>query len=169
MNNDTYVEWLVKRKNTASGMILKGACIGLTVASVLGMFVLGTVSLILAFIFGGLTCFVFGRTQVEYEYLYLDREISVDKIMGQSKRKRVAKFQLEKMEIFAPYRSHQLDSYRNRGLKVEDYSSRVEKQPDERYIMVYSDEGNTKLVVFEPNDVMVKAIKTVAPRKVFND
>lgn len=167
--NDTYVEWLVKRKNSAVGTACKGLGAGLTVVSVLAMLSISGIFFFAAVIFGVFTYFAFIRSDVEYEYLYLDREITVDKIMGKSKRKRVAKFNMDKMELIAPYRSHHLDSYQNRGLKVEDYSSCEEKQPDGRYMMVYSDEGSTKLVVLEPNQAMIAAIKTIAPRKVMND
>lgn len=171
-NGETYVEWLVKRQGSFAGKALKGlAIVGLVLSIFLMFFIQGmlVVGFIMAIVFGVLMYFANLNAEIEYEYLYLDREITVDKIMAQTKRKKVAKFNLEKMEIFAPINSHQLDSYKNRNLKSVDYSSGVEQKPDPRYIMVYGDEGGTKLVVLEPNEAMVKAIKTIAPRKVFND
>ncbi len=170
--NETYVEWLVKRRNTAGGTIMKYLLIFLTGISFLAMFVLPLIALIcfiFAIVFGVLAYIVSIRSDVEFEYLYLDREITVDKIMGKAKRKRVEKLSVDKMEILAPINSHQLDSYKNRDLKKTDYSSMIEEKPDRRYMMVYSDEGGTRLIVLEPNEAMVKAIKTIAPRKVFND
>lgn len=171
-NNETYVEWLVKRRNTAGGTALKYLLTALCVISALAMFLIpfaSLVCLILAVVFGVVAYFAGLNADVEFEYLYLDREITIDKVMGKSKRKRVGKFSTDKMEVLAPMNSHHLDSYKNRNLKTLDYSSMIEEQPDKRYMMVYSDEGGTKLIVLEPNDVMVKAIKTIAPRKVFND
>ena len=53
-----------------------------------------------------------------------------------------------------------------RQLKVTDYSSGVAGQPDRRYVMIYS--GDRK-IIFEPSEAMVKALQSVAPRKVFFD
>ena len=70
------------------------------------------------------------------------------------------------MEILAPINSYHLDNYKNRQAKVIDYSSNEVKQPDTRYVFFYN--GQDK-IVFEPNEALVKAVKNVAPRKVFND
>ena len=105
-------------------------------------------------------------TDIEYEYLYVDREISIDRIMARSKRKKVASFDVEKMEIMAPINSYHLDDYRNRQIKPSDYSSGVAKQPDRRYVFFY--EGQKK-VILEPSADFVKAVHNVAPRKVFTD
>ena len=50
--------------------------------------------------------------------------------------------------------------------KTVDFSSRTVKNPDSRYVMIY--EGETK-VIWEPNEDMLKAIRLIAPRKVFTD
>ena len=70
------------------------------------------------------------------------------------------------IEIFAPINSWHLDGVKNRDLKTTDYSSGVAGQPDKRYLMVYN--GDRK-VIMEPNPAMVKAMQSVAPRKVFSD
>lgn len=106
------------------------------------------------------------NASVEFEYLYVDKEISVDKILNKTKRKKVEKFETERMEIFAPINSWHLDNMKNRQLKVTDYSSGVAGQPDRRYVMIYS--GDRK-IIFEPSEAMVKALQSVAPRKVFFD
>ena len=67
----------------------------------------------------------------------MDKEISVDKILNKTKRKKVEKFETESMEIFAPINSWHLDNMKNRQLKVTDYSSGVAGQPDRRYVMIY--------------------------------
>ena len=96
----------------------------------------------------------------------MDKEISVDKILNKTKRKKVEKFETERMEIFAPINSWHLDNMKNRQLKVTDYSSGVAGQPDSRYVMIYSGD---RTIIFEPSEAMVKALQSVAPRKVFFD
>ena len=125
------------------------------------------IALIPAILFGVAAYFVSMNTDLEYEYLYLDRELTVDKVMAKSKRKRVAVYSLDKMEIVAPVKSWHLDNFKNRQTSRNvDYSSGEEKQPDKRFVFYY--EGNQK-VIFEPSEEMVKAMQFAAPRKVFKD
>ena len=109
---------------------------------------------------------VYLNADLEYEYLYVDKELTVDKVMARTRRKRVAVFELGKMEIVAPIRSWHLDNYKNRTDKAVDYSSGEEKKPDKRFIIFY--DGNKK-IIFEPNEEMIKAMQFAAPRKVFKD
>lgn len=163
--SETYVECLVARKSNAILKFLKMLLIMLTVVFV----ILGArfiPALLIAVVTGVLTYFVVMNADIEYEYLYLDREISVDKVMAKSRRKKVGVYSLEQMEIFAPLSSHRLDSYKNRELKTLDYSSRIAAQPERRYMMVWN--GDTKIIL-EPNEAMIRAVQSVAPRKVFTD
>lgn len=163
--NETYVECLVAKKSSGVMAFLKILMIMLTVVFVLvGM--LTPIGFLVAIVTGALAYFAYMNAEVEYEYLYLDKEISIDKVMAKSKRKKAGSYSVEKMEIMAPYNSHSLDAYRNRQLKTADYSSGVEQKPEKRYVMIC--EGGTK-VILEPNEAMIKAIKNVAPRKVFTD
>ena len=106
------------------------------------------------------------NAEIEYEYLYLDRELSIDKVLAKSRRKKAGSYSLEQMEIFAPLNSHRLDSYKNRQMKTVDYSSGIAAQPERRYMMIWN--GDTKIIL-EPNTEMVKAVQRIAPRKVFTD
>lgn len=163
--NETYVECLVKRKTPAYMKFLKILSIMLTVCFiVLGMVFL--VGLLLAIIFGVAAYFIYLNADLEYEYLYVDKELTIDKVMAKSRRKRVATFDLNKMEIVAPIKSWHLDNYKNRTDKVFDYSSGEERQPDKRFLFFYDGQ---KKIIFEPNEEMVKAMQFSAPRKVYKD
>lgn len=166
--SETYVECLVKRKPSFVMQFLKILMIMLTVVFVLAGFIVmpGIPGLLVAAAAAVGAYFAYLNADIEYEYLYLDKEISIDKVMAKSRRKKAASFTLEQMEIFAPLNSHRLDSYRNRQMKTADYSSGIAAQPERRYMMVWN--GDTK-VILEPNAEMVKAIQNIAPRKVFTD
>ena len=163
--NETYVEWLVKRKTPAYMTLLKILTIMLTVCFVLlGFFLLP--AMIIAVLLGVSAYFIYLNSDVEYEYLYVDKELTVDKVMAKSRRKRVATYDLGKIEILAPIKSWHLDNYKNRTDKTVDYSSGEEKQPDRRFAFFY--DGKQRVLI-EPNEEMIKAMQTVAPRKVFKD
>lgn len=163
--SDTYVECLVKAKAPMWGRFLKILLIMLTAVFAAAMLVIPYA--VLLAIGAGLGVYFTGYlTDVEYEYLYLDRELVVDKVMAKSKRKRIASYSLDRIEVFAPIKSYHLDNFRNRTVKEKDYSVGEELQPDRRFAMFY--EGGEKIVL-SPSEEMVKAMKNVAPRKIFSD
>lgn len=163
---DSYVECLVKAKPKGLWKFLKVLLIMLTVVFVL-LSLMGVVLLFVFAIATGVGAYLLNmKANVEYEYLYLDKELTIDKIMAQTKRKRVAVYRLDSMEIFAPIKSYHLDNYKNRQVKIKDYSYGDGHQPDTRYVFYY--EGGEK-IVFNPSEEMIKALRNVAPRKIFTD
>ena len=120
----------------------------------------------LAAAFGVGIYFTVTYSDVEFEYLYLDKEITVDRVFHKSRRKRVKVYELDKIEIMAPLKSWHLDSYKNRTFKLVDLSSGVEEMPEKRYTFYYNGEEQ---VIFEPDDHFIKMVKNAAPRKVFTD
>lgn len=166
MNSETYVECMVERKVSPVMKFLRILLIMLCAAfAFLGLMGYAA-ALFLAIAFGVGIYFVSLQCTIEYEYLYLDHEISIDKISGRSSRKRIATYEVDRMEIMAPLNSYHLDDYKSREVKVKDYSSGIESQPEKRYAIFY--EGNEK-IIFEPNEEFVKAVYNVAPRKTFKD
>ena len=163
--NESYVECLVARRPSGGMKALKVLLIVVTVIGILGGMIAFPL-LIVAVAAAVGAYFASLYSSLEYEYLYVDKEISVDKILNKTKRKKAEKFELDRMEIFAPVNSWHLDNYKNRQFKTTDYSSGVARQPDRRYAMIYNGE---RKILFEPNQEMVKAMQAVAPRKVFLD
>ena len=167
MMSETYVECLVKKKTSSGMMFLRMLTIAMAVAFLFaGLFLFILQALLVGLAMAVAAYFVYMNTDLEYEYLYLDKEITIDKVMAKTKRKGVTKYEIESMEILAPIKSWHLDEYKNRTVKTVDYSSGVENQPDMRYAMYY--DGGIR-VILEPSMDMVKAIKNIAPRKVFTD
>lgn len=165
--NDSYVECLVKRKDSVIGLMLKWIFILLMAGFlVLAVFTGAFGSYIAAIVTGCAAYFFNFFSKVEYEYTYMDREITVDKILNRSRRKRVEVFKADRIEIMAPAESHRLDSYLNKKSKITDYSTGKKVQPDERYIFFY--EGNRQVII-SPSRELIRAVKTVIPRRIFTD
>ena len=94
--SETYVECLVKAKQSALGKFGKVVLIVLTVVFGMAMLVFPPLMLV-ALATGVGAYFVNMFTDLEYEYLYLDKEIVVDKVMAKSKRQRVATYSVDRM------------------------------------------------------------------------
>ncbi|MBQ9643841.1 MAG: hypothetical protein IJV26_07360 [Lachnospiraceae bacterium] len=165
------IEVVVSRKPNTLFKFLRVLLIMLAVCFLF----LGLVGIMAAFI-PGIGClvgyyFVNMNVGIDYEYSYVQKELRIAKIMNKERRKEVATYDLEKMEILAPVRSWHLDSYKNRQIaKDVDYSSGEEKQPDPCYYLYL--EGNTRVKLElegEEATQLLDAVKQMAPRKVFTD
>ncbi|MDE7271638.1 MAG: hypothetical protein K2N95_01075 [Lachnospiraceae bacterium] len=165
--NESYKELLVKKdKGTKETLIRVASVVPTVLIGILTLLTGNIVFFIAVIAFGVLDYFVFQWTDIEYEYLYLDKEISVDKIMAKTRRKKLTTISVEKIEIMAPEKSYQLDSYRNRQTKVTDLSAGHDL-PDQKLYWVFY-EGNQKILMNLTED-FAKTIKGIAPRKVFTD
>lgn len=165
--NESYKELLVKKQSGVKEKAIRVACLVPTICiGILTLLTGNMVFFLITVILGVAVYFVFQQTDIEYEYLYLDKEISIDKIMAKTRRKKVLTLDVNKIEILAPEKSYQLDSYRNRQVKTADYSAGVDLPGQKLYVMFY--EGNQKIRLNLDED-FAKTIKGVLPRKVFTE
>lgn len=162
--NDSYKELLVKRERGIQGTIMRIVCVVPTVLLALLMFSGSLIVFIAVVALGIFDYFVFQWTDIEFEYLYLDKEITVDKVMARTRRKRAAVLDVNKIEIMAPQNSNQLTYYKNRQVKITDLSAGHDL-PDQKLYMVYY-EGN-QCYLMNLDEDFAKTVKSVAPRKVY--
>ena len=145
--NDSYKELLVSKEQGVKDKLIRVVSIIPTVLAGLLALLTGNILIfIIAVAFGVLDYFVFQWTSIEYEYLYLDKEITIDKIMAKTRRKRVLTIDVNKIEI--------------------DYSAGHDLPDQKLYVMFY--EGSQKYLLNLTED-FAKTIKGIIPRKVFTD
>ena len=167
--SDTYVELLIKRKNSPIGKALRFACIFMGVMQIMlyvlskGFFFVGT-----ALIFFALAYFSAFIFRIEYEYLLVDKQLSIDKIMNRSKRKKVAEYDLAtELELFAPIASPHLERYKEMVNAKRDYTSGTGEGVV--YGLVVHVEKTLELIQLDVSDALLEQISMISPRKVFKD
>lgn len=169
--SDLYLEELIKKKETGKDKLIRYGLMAVTFV----LLVLSFLTWSMMFIFPAIVVcvvdiFVFPRLRVEWEYQYVNGELDIDKIMNKSKRKRMASYDVDGVEIVALAVSHRLDYYNNNPkLKVRDFTSCDPAKEKSVYAMVLSNEGELNKVLFEPSEAMLKDMRSKAPRKVFFD
>lgn len=164
--NDGFVEQLIKRKGNTGDTILFAVLMCFAVLTFLaGLMMAMPLVWFATMILGLLAYIVKLRSYVEYEYTYIEKELTIDKIYNMARRKKGVKINLETMEICAIYSSHELDSYKNRTGRTIDYSSGFISQPETRY-MIVADGGQRYII--EPNEDLLACLKNVSPRKFYN-
>lgn len=159
--SDFYTEQLIKKQTGMKDMVIKAVLAAAAIVSVLTVFIM-PMGLLIPIIVIAVVWFLITRLNVEYEYLYVNGDLDIDKIMNKSKRKRVFSANVDAMEVLAPVNSPRIDQFRN--AKVLDLSS---GSPDARlYAFIVSDNGQMTKLIFEPNDTIIEGIYMLAPRKV---
>ena len=164
MNNDIYAEWRVEREKSP---LTVPFYIGIVLLFLIGFYFsvispFGFVALLAA---AAAAYFGSARLHVEYEYVFVTNELAIDRILSQRTRKRMKKLDIQKIEKMASMKSHEFDYIKgNNQVKVVDFSSG--KADANTYGIAYSDENGKFVYVIEPNDNLLKCMKSAAPRKV---
>lgn len=166
--DEAYFEQIVRREDDKNAGLWKSLYIILSALLLFagtfgGMFLLLVPGL--AVLFGGFF-FLLPRLHQEYEYLYINKEFSVDCILNKESRKSMGTWNLNSMEIMAPLGSARLREYDKRECKAFNFSSHVEKKG--QYVIIINDSNWTRILI-EPDEQMLKAISNQFPRKVYND
>ena len=147
--NESYKELMVKRERGIKETVMRIVCIVPTVLLALLAFTGSPVIFIAAVACGD-----------------LDKEITVDKVMARTRRKRVAVLDVNKIEIMAPHDSDQLAFYKNRQVKTTDLSAGHDLDGQKLYLVYY--EGSQCFLLNLDED-FTKTVKAIAPRKVFTE
>lgn len=160
--SDIYKEYMVKRASSKLGKVMKGVCIALAAVSFI-LLSSSIIGIILVVVFGVLAYVIHLHSDIEYEYLYVDKELSVDKIMAKSKRKHVDTFLVEQMEVVAPIGSYHLDGFKHKdsSYKLQDFTSKSSQSGAQVYVIYCN---NSKKILIEADENFMKAMHMNAPR-----
>ena len=162
--NESYVEILIKRRSQPMHMVIKVGMLVLTVA----VFLLGLLVHWLILIPGLFLLvadnFALPLLDVEYEYLYVSGELTIDKIMGKSRRKNCFTGEMDKIELIAPKDSPKLSELGALKYVEKDYTSGRNEKPV--YVCVFRGEKEVSRVLFEPDSKMLELMYQTSPRKV---
>jgi hypothetical protein len=159
--NNTYVEHLVKGKESILWKLLFGLAVILAAGSL--WFAMVNVFGILLFIACSVAVyFVWLNSSIEYEYLYIDGEFSVDTVLHKSRRRKLVNVKASDLIICAPVNSEDA-KYNANGAKLLDVSGQC---PDSRkYVYVYNQGSQKYAMTFEMTDALEKEIRYYTPQK----
>lgn len=158
---EVFVEQIVKRRTGVSNTILRILAVfvavicAVTLIPMLGMIGFSITILVIYGVY-----MVFSYTSVEYEYSFLNGDLTVDRILGQRKRKTVAEFSINQAEIVAPAYSEEMNE-KKKNIRTIDFSSGYKS--DKQYSMIINGEQGRAHILFEPDESVIMAIKNVRP------
>lgn len=159
--SDYYTEQLIKKQTSMKDICIKALLVSAAIVSVLVVF-LFPLGILIPVVVIAVVAILFRRLDVEYEYLYVNGDLDIDKIMHKAKRKRVFSMNVHDLELLAPAESGELRQYQR--AKTYDYSSGSGQ--GRLYALIVTDHGQQKKILFEPNETIIEGFYLLAPRKV---
>ncbi|NLJ30356.1 MAG: hypothetical protein GX424_01925 [Clostridiales bacterium] len=160
---DIFVEQLVKKNREAKDYLIIA---GIVLAGLLLIMASTLVPFIAVFVFAGVCVgeyYLITALNLEYEYSVTNGEITIDKIINKRSRKRIISMDAHTIEFMGRY-----DPQEHSG---KNYAARiiVAESGDWKDAWCFSGnhpkKGNV-LVVFNPNEKVLAAIKPFLPRQV---
>lgn len=159
--NEYYIEQRVKQKTTTKTLL---KMVGIVISGFVGLYLamVFPILFMLAVPYFAFSIYFATRCNYEFEYLYFQGSLDIDRISAKSSRKRLMTVDVKEIEVLAPTGSHELKRYAN--VKTLDCSSNTGAKT---YELVATRKGQLVRIIFEPEQKLVDGIRLITPRKVF--
>lgn len=174
---DIFVEYLVKKKKTASdllkalGISFGGTLVLIIIFMLLMSYIPQLASLSLLLVAGGIygIYMLITSFNLEYEYSMVNSEIDVDKIVNVRRRKRLTTVNIRSIDYFGQKKgSREFDSCM-RNQNIEKIYACIDKNDDSVYYAVYRENDKEKMILFNPNEKMISKMQKINPHKIKAD
>lgn len=169
---DIFTEQIVKRKKTSADYVKVVCCIAAMLLIVCSMPLVASipyVGVILFLVCAGLIYLLYNvivGINLEFEYIFTNGALDVDKIIAARRRKRVTALNARAIEVMASVDNNEINRYINdRSIKRKYACSSVNDSGV--YFVVYSDDKYKYMLLFNPNDEIKDGFKRLNPQKVF--
>lgn len=170
---DLFYEQLVKKQRTWVDFVKIALCI---VAAIVLVYVL-VIGLAIPYIgfFVFIVCcaliyllwLLITATNLEYEYTFTNGDLDVDKIINVRKRKRMTSLNARAIELMSwkGASQHEFERYLN-AQDIKKVYACENRQADEVYYVIYMDDSDKKMLLFNPNEKIRQGFKRYNPQKV---
>jgi len=170
MQQDLFIEKLVKHKRTGAEimlavMIVFTALILIILSFLIPLMIqinLYAVSIFVSFAIGYAAFRLITGLSREYEYSIVSDDLIIDRIIAQRKRKNLFRGSCKEFTILAPVTYSEFDSYLQKQLSHLDLRSGEDHGCD--WFFVTKAKDKMLLVLFEPDERFINAIRKINPR-----
>lgn len=159
---DTFFEQIIKVKRTPVQILsVVGVIIGVLVVSALALFFIAPpLSFVLVFgaCYGGYKLITL--TSIEYEYIFTNGDLDIDKIIAKSSRKRVVSINCSKIERFGKYNPAARPSTSVKKV----YTLCDADDPNAMYFIAPHKQEGLVMVIFAPDEKIKGVVEKAVPR-----
>jgi hypothetical protein len=160
---DVFVEQLVKKRMGPKDYAIVAAVIlGTIVAVILSLLVPAFMLLIVAGVCFGAYYLISSRS-LEFEYSVTNGEITIDKVINRSRRKRILSLDAHDIEDIGKYRP---EIKSNKSAFKPYFVSEFDDGREAWYFCARTSKNGNVLVVFSPDERTLDAVKHFLPRQV---
>ncbi len=162
------MEKIVQRRKTGKDYLtivglLVASFVLLTALMMFGGYISFLVPILLVGIFYGLWYLLTNMSR-EFEYIVTNGDLDIDMIIARRRRKRVFSGKAKDFEIMAKVNSDEYRDAQRGKLKLLDFSSSI--QAPDNWFFITDYKGERCLVVFAPDERMLKSMKRFNPNKI---
>lgn len=164
---DVFIEQLIKKRSTSVDLIKQGLIIlaGILIIMLLLPFFLTQFMpfvLVIAVGLVYLAYYLISGMQLEYEYIYTNGEIDVDKIIAKRKRKRITTVRVSSFDEFGPF---QMEQYQNQKYDITINVATALQDPKNYYGIYRNREGKRCCMILTPNEKLLGELQQQYKRK----
>lgn len=164
---DVFIEQIVKKKfGPKDYMIFAGIVLACVLLILLSMLFIPTLSMLVLIGVCVGAYYLISMRNLEFEYSVTNGDITIDKIINRRSRKRVISFDAHAVEKMGKYNP---EEHRQKSYASKLFASATEDGSDAWYFVGNHTQKGNVLVVFSPDEKVLKAIKTFLPRQVSID
>ncbi len=161
-NLDGYAEYAVQKKlKTKDRMPVVASAALMIVGFGIWTFMAGWVGPSILIIGIALTIITATRQELEYEYIFVNGDCEISKIVKRSSRKKVYEFEAGKIQKVLPYTSILFDNERQAhpDMIIRDYTSCFPDRKEKWYAFINNSKNRTEAVIVELNDKCIEHVK----------
>lgn len=109
------------------------------------------------FAVGFLAFFYHRSLKMEFEYILIDDDFTIDKIIAKMKRKKVTHYNLNELEEVSLYSDDYHERHQHKRYKVKSYVSKLCHDPV--YALMFRDGGRFICVLIQADETMIEKIR----------
>ena len=152
---ENYIEHLVKGKKGTKEYTERGVAIALPFLCFIILYFLSLPLIFFVFSFI-LTYYLWNRTDIEYEYLYMAGELSVDIVYHKSSRKKLVNCAKEELLEIREFNQATMEHYKREGVSVLDFSGLGENK---HFFYLVQKEGKKTAYILDCPEKLLKEMK----------
>lgn len=161
------VEQIIKVKAPKQSILFKAIMILACILAVTTIPSTKTMGLLLVVILVIFTVFVFRYYKAEYEYSFMDGELTVERIMARTSRKRCGVYSISKATLVAKPDCQDALRLEHMDYRTNNYTRGEADTSGVIVIYTYNDNNEMERIYIEPDEKMLEAISGCVGRGVF--
>ena len=164
--NERYCECLVARRTDGKNKLFVFLSGFLAVMCIVLLLLSASLFLFIpAILFCVVTWYTYQLTKVEFEYLFLDHDLTVDRILNKARRKQMWTGSVRDIECLAPADSDAVRAYSHKKRTAYDFSTAQEK--DRHYKLFVKRGAGLDELCLTPNEELLEILRMELPAYVF--